>query len=136
MNEDDSLERYGLRPEGDDLEEVRRLLRAHTERERRAQGDGDTLLMRLCCVQLFNAGHLDDVLLVWGAKTASMDAFCSIDVQLLCGAGLSETRAHLAAQDGPEAAAALSRVDECDEAGDFESFTAEEWSARYAEHYA
>jgi hypothetical protein len=41
--------------------------------------------MKLCCVQLFNAGDLDDVLRVWAAKRASFDVGCSIDVQLLCG---------------------------------------------------
>jgi len=56
-------------------------------KERRAQGDGDTELMKLCCVQLFNAGAVGDALAIWRAKTASWDAHCSIDVQLLCGAG-------------------------------------------------
>jgi hypothetical protein len=45
--------------------------------------------MKLCCVQLFNAGFLTDVLLVWQPKESSWDAHCSIDVHLLCGAGLS-----------------------------------------------
>ncbi|MFJ7048809.1 hypothetical protein ACIQVC_36210 [Streptomyces sp. NPDC101112] len=39
--------------------------------------------MKPCCVQLFNAGSLDDVLLIWKAKSASMDADGSIDIQLL-----------------------------------------------------
>jgi hypothetical protein len=34
--------------------------------------------------------------LIGEAKTASMDADCSIDIQLLCGAGLDETKALLA----------------------------------------
>jgi hypothetical protein len=75
---------------------VRTTLRA--EAERRGQGDGDTALTKLCCVQLFNAGVLDDVLLIWQAKEASWDAHNAIDVQLLGGAGLKETKAYLGDQ--------------------------------------
>ena len=32
------------------------MLQAQTTLERQSQGDGDTELMKLCCVQLFNAG--------------------------------------------------------------------------------
>jgi hypothetical protein len=42
--------------------------------------------MKLCCAQLFNAGVLDDALLIWQAKEASWNTHNSIDVQLLCGA--------------------------------------------------
>ena len=48
--------------------------------------------MKLCCVQLFNAGGLRDVAMIWHAKTSSWDAHCSIDVQLLCAAGLGERK--------------------------------------------
>jgi hypothetical protein len=41
------------------------------------------------------AGRLEDVLLFWGAKEASFDAMCSIDVQLLCGSGLVRTKTYL-----------------------------------------
>ncbi|MFF9488421.1 hypothetical protein [Streptomyces sp. NPDC014676] len=64
MDEDESLRRYGLYPVGVDLEEVRSLLTARARLAECAQGDGDTELMRRCCVQLFNAGSPDDVLLV------------------------------------------------------------------------
>ncbi|NUV62469.1 hypothetical protein [Streptomyces sp. CAI-85] len=135
MNEDESMRRYGLRPVGADLDDVRELLKDHTERERRSQGAGDTELMKLCCVQLFNAGVIDDVLLIWSAKAASMDAACSIDVQLLCGGGLTETKAYLSALRTPEAEAARQRLLECEEAGDFEDFCVEDRSAQYADYY-
>ncbi|WP_326604320.1 hypothetical protein [Streptomyces sp. NBC_01800] len=135
MDEDESLHRYGLHPTGADLDEVRGLLRAQTRLEQRAQGDGDTELMKLCCVQLFNAGALDDVLLIWNAKTASMDAGCSIDIQLLCGSGLVSTKAHLASQRSPEADAALQRLLVCEQAGDFDGFSAAMLSAQYAAYY-
>jgi hypothetical protein len=97
VNEDESLRRYGLSPVAGDLDEVRGILAIQAARERRHQGDGDTELMKLCCVQLFNAGFLTDALLIWHAKESSWDAHCSIDVQLLCGAGLEETAAYLTA---------------------------------------
>lgn len=135
MDEDESLRRYGLHPTGTDLEEVRRLLSAHTRLERRAQGDGDTELMKLCCVQLFNAGKPEDVLLIWRAKAAGMDAGCSIDIQLLCGSGLAETKAHLSKQRLPEAAAALAQLNRCEAAGDFTHFSVAAQSAQYAAYY-
>jgi len=135
MDEEESLRRYGLHPSGADLDEVRRLLSEHTRLERRAQGEGDTELMKLCCVQLFNAGSLEDVLLIWRAKAASMDAGCSIDIQLLCGGGLAGTRAHLSKHHLPEAAAALERLHRCEAAGDFEDFSVDAWSGQYAGYY-
>ncbi|MER5466244.1 hypothetical protein ABT010_37495 [Streptomyces sp. NPDC002668] len=120
LDEDESLRRYGLRPAGVNLDEVRGLLAAQTLLERRPQGDGDTELMKLCCVQLFNAAVLEDVLLIWQAKSASMDADCSIDIQLLCGSGLARTKTYLSSRRLPEADAALQRLLRCEAAGDFD----------------
>ncbi|WP_326720985.1 hypothetical protein OHT59_17390 [Streptomyces sp. NBC_00243] len=136
MDEDDSLRRYGLHPVAADLDEVRGLLTVRTRLEKRAQGDGDTELMKLCCVQLFNAGVLDDVLLIWRAKSASMDADFSIDIQLLCGSGLARTKAYLGSRRLPEAEAALQRLLRCEAGGDFEGFSAASRSAWYATYYA
>lgn len=83
MDEDESLRRYGLHPAGGDLDQVRGTLAIQAARERQRQGDSDTELMKLCCVQLFNAGLLADVLPIWQARESSWDAHCSIDVQLL-----------------------------------------------------
>lgn len=133
----DSLARFGLRPEDALLDEVREVLRTQTRLEEEDHDDSDIDLMRLSCVQLFNAGVLEDVLLIWDAKTSSFDAGCSIDVQLLCGAGLPETKAFL--QQLPpcsEADGALEWLLECEAAGDFESFSAERWSASYSSYYA
>ncbi|MEV7289521.1 hypothetical protein AB0O01_34075 [Streptomyces sp. NPDC093252] len=135
MDEDEWLLRHGLRPDERGLDEVRTLLREHIGLERRSQGDGDTILMKLCCVQLFQAARLDDVLLIWSAKMASWDAGCSIDIQLLCGAGLERTKAYLAGQSSPESEAALKRLVYCEDAGDFEGFTPEERFAYYTAYY-
>jgi hypothetical protein len=136
MDEDESLNRYGLHPVGAHLAEVRDLLTVQTRLEKRAQGDGDTELMKLCCVQLYNAGRLEDVLLIWQAKSASMDAACSIDIQLLCGSGLATTKAYLSSLRSPEAEAALRRLLLCESAGDFEDFSVEGHSGFYATYYA
>jgi hypothetical protein len=133
-----SLQRYGLTPSGADLDAVRGLLARLTEMEEQDHDDADTALMRLCCVQLFHAGDLYDVLAIWRAKTSSWDAHCSIDVQLLCGAGLPETQTHLAADGSPDVANALGYLNECVETGDFTSFTPTgqaESNARYYRDY-
>ncbi|MFE0653484.1 hypothetical protein ACFVZH_33430 [Streptomyces sp. NPDC059534] len=136
MDGDEWLHRYGLHPVGAGIDEVRRLLEVRGGLERHAQGDGDTELMKLCCVQLFNAGRLDDVPLIWRAKSASMDAECSIDIQLPCGSGLARAKAYLSSQHLLDALAARQRLLGCEMAGDFESFSVEERSAQYAAYYA
>ncbi|MET8830200.1 hypothetical protein ABZX40_32115 [Streptomyces sp. NPDC004610] len=135
MDEDEWLLRHGLRPDERGLDEVRALLREHIGLERQSQGDGDTILMKLCCVQLFQAARLDDVLLIWSAKMASWEAGFSIDIQLLCGAGLERTKAYLAEQSSPESEAALKRLRYCEDAGDFDGFSPAERFAYYAAYY-
>ncbi|MEU0402469.1 hypothetical protein ABZ318_19955 [Streptomyces sp. NPDC006197] len=135
MAVEESWRRYGLRPVGADLDEIRALLREHTARERHVQGEGDTELMRLCCFQLFNSGDLDDVLLIWSAKQASFDAACSIDIEFLLGHGLDATKAHLLANRAPSAAAALDRLRKLEADGEFEGFSVEERSASYDRYY-
>ncbi|MGA5405781.1 hypothetical protein ACPCSC_00750 [Streptomyces lavendulocolor] len=135
MDVRECLRRYELRPLGGDLDEIRALLGDHTARERRAQGEGDTELMRLCCFQLFNSGDIDDVLLVWSANQASFDAACSIDIEFLPGHGLDATKAYLSASRAPAAAAALERLRELEADGEFEGFSVEERSASYDRYY-
>ncbi|MFE8009387.1 hypothetical protein [Streptomyces sp. NPDC057418] len=135
MDVEECWRRYGLRPVDADLDEIRALLREHTARERRSQGEGDTELMRLCCFYLFNSGDVDDVLLIWSAKQASFDAACSIDIEFLLGHGLDATKAHLSANRAPAAAAALDRLRELEADGEFEGFSVEERSASYDRYY-
>ncbi|GIH02266.1 hypothetical protein Rhe02_03330 [Rhizocola hellebori] len=131
MDIDESLRRYGLHPSSADLPRIRDILQAQADL---GQDDQDRELMNLCCLQLFNAGQLSDVLVIWLAKESSWDAHCSIDVQLLCGAGLSATKAHLEAAGGEDAAEALRYLLECEAAGDFDNFSIGEqarWRANY-----
>jgi hypothetical protein len=70
------------------------------------------------------------------AKESSWDAHCSIDVQLLCGAGLEETAAYLTADGSPAAAAALEYLRQCEASGDFAGFSAENQSRWYSRYYS
>ena len=135
MNEDMSLRRYGLRPPERDLAEIRQILRVQTALERQRQGDGDTELMKLCCVQLFNVGLLEDVARIWQAKESSWDAHCSIEVHLLCGAGLEQTKAYLAADRSEPASAVVEYLLACEAAGDFAGFSVENQSGWYSRYY-
>ena len=133
VDEDTWVRRYGLRPAATDLGKVREMVRAETARG----WDADVELMRVGCVQLFNAGALADVLTVWKAKETNFDAHCSIDIQLLCGAGLDEVKTHLAAAQAcsEDAAKALEYLLGCEAAGDFEDFVVEHWSSAMADYY-
>jgi hypothetical protein len=135
MSEDEHLAAFGLRPRTQDLPAIRSLLTAETARERAAQGEGDTELMKLCCVQLFNSGELADVLLIWRAKSASFDAASSIDIQLLCGSGLEQTKAYLSEQASADAQAALLRLTELEAAGDFDDFSVEDYAGWWRSYY-
>ena len=135
MTEDEHLVAFGLRPRTEDLPAIRSLLATETARERASQGEGDTTLMKLCCVQLFNSGELADVLLIWRAKQASFDAANSIDIQLLCGSGLDKTKAYLSEQGSADAEAALRRLTECEAAGDFDDFSVEAYASWWSTYY-
>lgn len=127
---------YGLRPTGrDQLAAIRAILIHETGRERQRQGQGNTELMKLCCVQLFSQGVLDDIPIIWDAKSASMDADCSVDIHLLCGAGLDECKSFLRHAQADWARHALMRVEHCEYAGDFAGFTIDEQMGFYEEYY-
>jgi hypothetical protein len=133
---DELRRRHGLVPASDSLPEIRDVLRAETAKEKASQGAGDVEMMKLCCVQLFNAAATEDVLLIWSAKVASMDSDGAIDIQLLCGAGLEKTKKFLAGLSAFEARDALSRLGESEQSGDFEGFSVEDWRDFYTDYYA
>lgn len=135
MNGHDFIEIYGLIPKRQHLEAIRILLRLEVEKETREQGEGDTELMKLFCIQLFSAGILKDVALIWAAKTASMDASAAIDVQLLCGAGLEETKESLANCNSEWAQNALAYITKCENAGDFCDFNIATQMNFYSEYF-
>lgn len=125
------LHTYGLSPESEQVDVIRRLLVeecANTDRE-------DHEYMRLLCTQLFSIGQIEDTRLIWQAKRLSMDAFFMIDVQLLCGAGLEATQWYLVEMDEELAVAELAYLEKCEAAGDFENFSKEAWMKQAALYY-
>jgi len=135
LNVDEALDRFGLSPDDQSIEVVREMLIEEARKESQSQGQSDTELMKLCCVQLFSRGSAEDSLLIWQAKTASMDADCSIDIQLMCGAGLDETKAFLANIHSQSATSALNRIRLCEESGDFERFSVRDYLGFYRSYY-
>lgn len=130
-DEDVLIEHFGMSPTGPQLAEIRALLAQQTGHGMSA----NTLIMRLLCVYLFDNGSLDDVLDIWRAKRSGWDSHFSVDVQLLCGAGLAETKAFLAASSDELAGEALDYLVKCEEAGDFEEFTPAAYSAVQRDYY-
>lgn len=134
MTADESIQRFGLVPTDAALPEIRRLLAQEIEIER-SGGEREEDLTLLCCVQLFSRGLLEDVLLIWEAKGASMDLGGVVSVQLLCGAGLRTTKDLLAAQPGTTAAVALRYLQGCENAGDFKDFSPDDYLDGYRTYF-
>ena len=134
QDEEYYLAKFGLAPGENDLGAIREMLRERIKLES-ANHSGDTEVMKLFCVQLFNAGNPEDSLLVFAAKSASMDAGGSIDIQLTCGAGLEPTKEYLRSVEGDLAAAALHYIESCEAADNFLEFTPSSWSAEYERYY-
>lgn len=121
MTSEETLQKFGLPAELQDRGEIRRHLALEIERER--QGESGVEMLRTLCLQLFSLGYPEDALLIWEAKQSSFDAGCGLDVQFLCGAGLSLTKDYLARTRASDAAAILSYLAKCEEAGDFVEWT-------------
>lgn len=134
MDVDLSLAEFGLVPADDALPKVRVLLASEAEVERTG-GERVEDLALLCCVQLFSRGLLEDVLRIWDAKQSGFDLSIALDVQLLCGAGLAETKSFLASHDDPRAASALAYISKCERAGDFRDFSPESRLAIYGAYF-
>lgn len=135
MTVESHLHFYGLYVDEEAASHIRQILEEQTLLETASQGSGDTELMKLCCEQLFNLAHKEDVKLIWRAKTSSMDADCSIDVHLLCGRGLEETIVYLESQIGESAKSALKRILEYRNLGFFEAFSVKEYMQECDEYY-
>ncbi|WP_406698478.1 hypothetical protein V5E97_06315 [Singulisphaera sp. Ch08] len=117
--EEAALARFGLPARLSDRPEIIRTL----EEEMRLDNDlCNESLMRLLCVQLFSLGMVEDSLRIWQAKSHNFDAFCGIDVQILCGAGLEQTKGFLSGSSDEEATKAFEYLREAEAAGDFNGF--------------
>jgi hypothetical protein len=62
----------------------------------------------------------EDALLIWKAKEIDFDTHCGHDIQLMVGGGVNETIAFLKGQKSIEAKHALTYLNGCVKAGDFD----------------
>jgi len=136
MDVDQSIRDFGLVPSDDALPRIRAFLAGEAELERTGRGSARTEdLALLCCVQLFSRGLLEDVLRIWDAKQSGFDLSCYLGVQLLCGAGLAETKAFLGGQTRSGAAEALAHIVSCETSGDFDGFTPESHLDQWRQYF-
>jgi hypothetical protein len=63
--------------------------------------------------------QVDDVRLLWRAKTFDFDTWCGFDVQFLVGAGVSLTLSYLQSLSEEWAPTAWAHLEQCRQAGDF-----------------
>ena len=85
-----------------------------------ARAGGETEQARtLLGFLLYRIGEVEDALAVWRAKTSSTDGLFAVDVQLIVGAGVSETIGFLERQGTEEAMQAALYLIECETTGDF-----------------
>jgi hypothetical protein len=75
--------------------------------------------IRLCGFLLFVLAQIEDVCLLWEAKTTNFDTMCGLDIQCLVGAGVSPTLDYLQHIQEEWAQDARIYIEECQEAGDF-----------------
>lgn len=130
------LGRFGFEPKDSDLPEVRALLLAEAEAERRELARGtDTAL--LLCVLLFHRGLAEDSLRVWDAKCSGFDLGCYLDLELTLGAGLEATEAFLAANGTRQALQLLAeiRVRWREQDADLEPFDAAALRSHYRQYF-
>lgn len=123
MTTDESLVTFGLVPADEHLPEIRRLLAHEAAIERSRNGEREEDLALLCCVQLFSRGFLEDVLCIWDAKCAGFDLGSYLDIELLCGAGLVQTKAYLRGAGRAEAVRALAAIEDAERSGRFADFS-------------
>jgi hypothetical protein len=76
--------------------------------------------IRLCGALLFLLAQVEDVGLLWEAKTANFDTMSGFDIQLLVGAGVIPTLAYLQQIEEEWAEDARLYLEECQQAGDFQ----------------
>lgn len=133
MTEDDTLKKFGLKPPVEAAPEIRAMLLSELKKEESEAGDQS--LIKLFCIQLFSLGFVEDSLLIWTAKQTGFDLSISIDVQLLCGAGLDTTKRFLRTQGTEEAVKAMEYIEECERTGDFDRFALDSVLSYYRGYY-
>lgn len=85
-----------------------------------------------CSLFLYKIGSLDDVNILWQAKTIDFDTYCAFDIQFLVGAGLDKTIGYLQSKTDESSKNALQYILDCKKAGAFEDM--ESWY-KFRENY-
>jgi hypothetical protein len=90
--------------------------------------------IRLCAFVLYKIANVEDVPLLWEAKTANFDTFCGLDIQMLVGAGVDQTLDYLKTLGNEHAVAAADYIKRCRVTGDFNYLDryAEEWDRYFS----
>lgn len=122
---------YGLIPKSSKLDDIRTLLL----NELNNQEFEDNEYIKTLCIQLFILGQVEDSLLIWKAKKKNFDTFSYIDVQLLCGAGLAQTKVYLENVNAIDAEGELSYLKKTELTNDFVDFSRENLINFYIGYY-
>ncbi len=78
--------------------------------------------IRLCAFLLFVLAHVEDVRLLWEAKTTSFDTLCGLDIQFLLGAGVARTLEYLQQIQEEWAQNAKQYIEQCGDLGDLDQY--------------
>lgn len=133
-NFEEVFRRFTLPASPSDHAEIRSLLAAELAEQRRPEDREE--IVRALCVLLFSVANVEDSLLIWTVRQSRFfDDESDLDIQLLCGAGLSPTKAFLRTSSLPEAAKALQEIEAREKAGDFADFSHAAWIAKYRLYY-
>ena len=81
---------------------------------------GSTDNIMYACYLVGLCGHLEDSILIWQAKKTDFDTYCGVDIQLVVFAGVSKTVLYLKTLKTEESAEAVTYLQECWDAGDFD----------------
>lgn len=130
MTEAEALAQFGLPADIADRDAIRAAFVAELTRP-----DMDHELILCLAVQLFSIGEVADSLLIWQAKRRNMDLGWSIDVHLLCGAGVEATRTYLSSSAEEAAQQAFEHLEACIAEGDFAEWSVGGWVASYQSYY-
>jgi len=119
MNESDELlSTFGIIPPTEKRQEILALLLKEIDNEDSESNE----YLKTLCILLFSIGNVQDAINIWKAKSKNFDAGAYIDVQLLVGAGLDETKAYLLSVDDRNAKEAYDYLIKCEKSGDFIDF--------------
>ena len=132
MNREEKLiKKYTLSPAADKRQEIIALFKE----EMAIENITDHEYLKTLCILLFSIGNVTDSMLIWQAKKKDFDAGSYIDIQLLCGAGIQETKQFLKKENSSDSIAALQAIESAEIAGDFDDFNKSEHLEFYHRYY-